>query len=594
MIYMSHINTQKASRTVLAASVTAIAAGSLTIVAPSALAATLCVGSGQGCYPTIQAAVNAAQDGDTITVGPGTFAGGVTITTSVRLQGAGPAATVIRGGGPVLTIGTFGALAEPTVSISGVTITGGVTRSSLESVPFTGADGVLATGGGVYIPPEASELGGATVTISDSVINGNHADPSATVPSGIPCPGFPGDQCPFSQAVGGGIDSWGDLTLVNSTVSRNTVGAAAGLPPLSSDNDGAGITSDEGSLTLAGTTVTGNQAVAAAPNGRFAEGGGIYLGLGGNGGGVLTVNHSVVSANTASLTSDLPSSFGGQVIDLQANDAGIHVDDGNAISIENSAITGNLATGSDLNGEAESVDAAMSTGDSALVIRNTVISGNTSLSKSGTTTDVGPGGDAIEVDGGGTISNTAITGNVSAIVSPRGAAAVVGALGVYNFTSDPRLLTVRDSTISGNTLSAATTTGQATVQGAGIFNNSLLELTGDTVSNNSGTASGPAGTAAGGGIWNGVDLSGPPVQLILVRTAVTRNALSAGPGLTVQGGGLFTTLPVTLTGSVIAGNVPDQCSGCTGSSAVSAGPQAPENNQTGRRPSARDHHHALP
>lgn len=580
-------------RLLLAVFMTVTAAGGLALTAPPALAATLCVGSGHGCYPTIQAAVNAAQDGDTITIGPGTFAGGVTLPASVHLQGAGPAATIIRGGGPVLTIGTFGASAEPTVWISGVTITGGVTRSSPESVPFFGVDGVWAAGGGVEVPPDASLLSGATVTISASVITGNHADPSATVPSGIPCPGFPGDQCPFAAAIGGGIDSWGDLTLVNSTVSRNTVGTAAGLPPLSSDNDGAGITSDEGSLTLAGTTVTGNQAVAAAPNGRFAEGGGIYFGLGGSGGGVLTLKHSVISGNTASLASDLPSSFGGQVIDLQANDAGIHVDDGNTIMVENSAITGNLATGSDLAGEAESVDAAMSTGDSPLAIGNTVISGNTSLSKSGTTADVGPGGDAIEVDGGGTISNTAITGNVSAIVSPGGAAAVVGALGVYNFTNDPKLLTVRDSTISGNTLSASTATGQATVQGAGIFNNSLLELTGDTVSNNTGTASGPVGTAAGGGIWNGVDLSGPPVQLTLVRTAVTRNALSAGPGLTVQGGGLFTTLPVTLTGSVIAGNVPDQCSGCT-SSAATVGSQARENNQTGRVRSLRDHQFALP
>ncbi len=582
-------------RPMLAAFIALTATGGLALAAaPPALAATLCVGGAHGCYATIQAAVTAAQDGDTITVGPGSFAGGITITTSVHLQGAGAASTIIRGGGPVLAIGTFGAPTEPTVSISGVTITGGVTRSSPESVPFFGVDGVWAAGGGVEIPPDASELSGATVTISDSVITGNHADPSATIPSGIPCPGFPGDQCPFGAAVGGGIDSWGDLTLVNSTVSRNTVGAAAGLPPLSSDNDGAGITSDEGSLTLAGTTVAGNQAVAAIPNGRFAEGGGIYVGLGGSGGGVLTVNHSVISGNTASLTSDLPSSFGGQVIDLQANDAGIHVDDGNSIMIENSAITGNLATGSDLNGEAESIDAAMSTGDSPLAIGNTVISGNTSLSKSGTTADVGPGGDAIEVDGGGTISNSAITGNVSTIVSPDGAAAAVGALGVYNFTNDPKLLAVRNSTISGNTLSASTATGSATVQGAGIFNNSLLELTGDTVRSNSGTASGPGSTVQGGGIWNGVDLSGPPVQLTLVRTAVTRNTLSGSPGATVQGGGLFTTLPVTLTGSLIAGNIPDQCSGCASSAAAAAGPQARENDQASRRPSGRDHQFALP
>jgi hypothetical protein len=38
----------------------------------------LCVGNKPGCFTTIQAAVNAASDGDTITIAPGTFAGGVT------------------------------------------------------------------------------------------------------------------------------------------------------------------------------------------------------------------------------------------------------------------------------------------------------------------------------------------------------------------------------------------------------------------------------------------------------------------------------------------------------------------------------------
>ena len=33
-------------------------------------------------------------------------------------------------------------------------------------------------------------------------------------------------------------------------------------------------------------------------------------------------------------------------------------------------------------------------------------------------------------------------------------------------------------------------------------------------------------------------------------------------GLTIQGGGLFTTFPVTLTKTVLAGNKPDQCFGC--------------------------------
>ena len=39
----------------------------------------VCVGNGQGCFATLQAALDAANDGDTIKIAPGTFAGGVTI-----------------------------------------------------------------------------------------------------------------------------------------------------------------------------------------------------------------------------------------------------------------------------------------------------------------------------------------------------------------------------------------------------------------------------------------------------------------------------------------------------------------------------------
>ena len=46
----------------------------------------LCVGSKPGCFSSIQAAVDAAQDGDRIEIGPGTFAGGITIGKSVEAR----------------------------------------------------------------------------------------------------------------------------------------------------------------------------------------------------------------------------------------------------------------------------------------------------------------------------------------------------------------------------------------------------------------------------------------------------------------------------------------------------------------------------
>ncbi len=88
---------------VLAAGVAALAVGAAGRASGSTVR---CVG-GPKCFASLQAAVNAANDGDTIAINAGTFAGGVTITKSLALRGAGAETTTIRGGGPVLTIGVF-------------------------------------------------------------------------------------------------------------------------------------------------------------------------------------------------------------------------------------------------------------------------------------------------------------------------------------------------------------------------------------------------------------------------------------------------------------------------------------------------------
>src|SRR5262249_53114377 len=159
--------------------------------------------------------------------------------------------TTISGGGPVISIGTFGASSEPTVQISGVTVSGGVSRTNVVSVPFVGQEGVWAAGGGVEIVPNADFSGGATVTIKDSVISSNVAAPTDSVDSGLTCPD--GD-CLFAFAGGGGIDSWGTLTLLNTTVSDNRIGSAAGLSNVASDAEGGGILS-RGPLTVVGSTI---------------------------------------------------------------------------------------------------------------------------------------------------------------------------------------------------------------------------------------------------------------------------------------------------------------------------------------------------
>jgi hypothetical protein len=78
-----------------------------------------------------------------------------------------------------------------------------------------------------------------------------------------------------------------------------------------------------------------------------------------------------------------------------------------------------------------------------------------------------------------------------------------------------------------------------------------------------GDRAGPDRNGPGGGIWNGtVSGSVPPIQLTLAGSTVTGNRLTASPGIAAQGGGLYTTITGTLTGSTIARNVSDQCFGC--------------------------------
>ena len=123
------------------------------------------------------------------------------MNVSVQLAGAGPA-TRISGGGPVVTIGS--ATATPTVTIANLTITGGITTTDPQSpncgpdVPVCGPGYPSATalGGGVEAFP------GTTVTILHSVVTGNRAAPSKSVPSvkavcpgNVPCPAsFEGTQ----------------------------------------------------------------------------------------------------------------------------------------------------------------------------------------------------------------------------------------------------------------------------------------------------------------------------------------------------------------------------------------------------------------
>jgi hypothetical protein len=474
----------------------------------SAAAADLCVGSSPSCFVSIQDAVDAAEDGDTIRIGRGTFAGGVVIDKSVTLVGQGSAVTIVRGGGPVLTIG--GPLGSSTqhVEIRRLTITGGIN----ESMPSS----FFAAGGGVWIPEGAGGAPGATVTIVDSVITRNR------VSAALPLP-LCGHLCSFAS--GGGIANAGALSVVDSLITGNVAGSAVGAGSATSDAIGGGVRNFEhGTLVVERTGVLGNRSAVTAPVGRFAESGGIA-----NDGG-LTIERSVVNGNEAAAVTAVPSSF---PLDVQqeAVGGGIRLTEGSSATITSTTISRNRVTSFNEAGDAQATS----------------------------------GG--IDADGSLTLVDSKVDRNeVFANVPPASgflAGAVFGGLEVQG------TLSARHSSISGNVLLAVSATGPANIGGGGIGSLSgAVSLKGVLIVGNAARAEGIGGLAVGGGLLS-VDFGSGPPTLEVRDSVVVANRLTAGAGYEPLGGGIFsadlfsgTPFPFTLERTVIRGNEPDQCFGC--------------------------------
>ncbi len=537
---------------------TAVAALTGASTASSGTSSGLCVG-GSGCFATLKAALAAAHDGDVIHVHHGTYSGGVTIDVGVSIVGDD---AVIEGGGPVLTIGRYDAASEPTVSLKGLTITGGVTTSSPIAQSEFGEAHLFGDGGGIAILPGANGVGGI-VTITNSVVTANRAYPTSTEPSGgAVCPGDV--PCPFALARGGGIFNTGALTLVHTQVTDNVAGSKAGI---ASDADGGGIyaVGSGASTTILHSTVSGNTAEALTPDGRFAEGGGVFT----HDDTALTVADSKVNDNRTVLSSTFPHDVGGgQTLDMNSNSGGIHMGDNVTVTIDRTHVDGNSVTVNDPNGEPLGFAAGVCTctSDQAsgmLVLRHSTVSHNTLDVTVASQADVFPGsGDTLEIDSPGTIDHVEVIGNRVSVHALSGDADIGGPSGVEtaNVTSTP--VVISNTRIAGNTATAVAPDGLALILGVGLLNQGPALLENDDVTGNQGSVEGKTMFAQGGGIFNGTAWN-PGGPLTLEKTTVKHNVLKGGSGATLQGGGLYTVgYPVTLTKTTVTGNSPDQCDGC--------------------------------
>jgi hypothetical protein len=545
----------KRSHLTLAAAllVSAIAAG-------PARAATLCVDHRAGCFDALAPAVGAARDGDTIRIGPGAYRGGVTIDASIELRGAGAGRTRIHGGGPVLTIGAPFAPDPPTVSISDVTISGGVTTTT----EWDTHAAYFAFGGGVYIPPAEGGEPGATVTIGRSVIAHNLAAPSVAVSPGgnEGCP-----ECPFAIAFGGGVFNAGDLTLTRTTVSHNRVGG-----PVTSVPEGGGIFSP-GSLTVDRSDVVANEAIGQPPNGRGAAAGGIWASETG-----FTVRHSSISDNRAVLEShwpigDSPGAIGGGL--LVQGDFTLHP--GVRATIDHSKIAGNETRAFNPIGDATAFSGGVH-GNGAVAITDSEVSRNRAIAviPPDSTAKAAADSAAGNLNVGALISRVRFYRN-TVLAEAAGGTAIGGAGALWAFADDP--LDVRDSAFTGNRVTAIGHDVDAF--GAGIVNTDVLTLHGTDISRNTLLARGATGDAQGGGIWNGRRPDSQDLAPILSASdsTVTYNAIIATPGLAARGGGLFTSEPVALQRVHFRANRPDDTSTTQASRTA-----APDAARSARRP----------
>ena len=223
------------------------------------------------------------------------------------------------------------------------------------------------------------------------------------------------------------------------------------------------------------------------------------------------------------------------------------------VTVTDTRITGNVVSGFDSAGDGSASAIVYINSGSPLTMRNTVISGNRAIASGAA--NVG-GGVIFAVNSQSVISNMTLTGNTTSVTST-GDAYGYSAFDIVS--AQPSLVT--DSVIAGNTMRVR---GQTTafIYGVGMFNGGVVQLRRTRVTDNSGRADGQSGTVDAGGILNNQLFDELPPQLTLTDSLVARNSISGSAGLTIHGGGISTTYPVTLQHSLITQNTPDQCYGC--------------------------------
>ena len=218
-------------------------------------------------YPTIQDAINASYDGDTILVSPGTYAEGINFgSREIEVRSTkGAEVTIIDppSGRCFTAVGQEG----PDAVLEGFTLTGGSDTWK---------------GGGVYMSESSPTLVGCIITknvVPNCCTSADSGGGGLFIYSASPT--FIDCVISFNESAtrGGGLCAmYSTVTLVDCVVRDNSTTTTNG------STRGGGIYQESGSMTIQGGQIIGNVA-----NDR---GGGIY-------GGVLTINDCEISSNSS-------------------------------------------------------------------------------------------------------------------------------------------------------------------------------------------------------------------------------------------------------------------------------------------------------
>jgi hypothetical protein len=314
----------------------------------------------------------------------------------------------------------------------------------------------------------------------------------------------------------------------------------------------------EPTVTIDGVTVTAGVTLGnLSPN--TARGGGIYIprAAGPSTGATVTIRNSVIRGNRVA-----PSG----AVDSVASAGGGGISNDGTLTVDHTLVTGNLVDpASGLTSEADGggiLDRAFGN----LILHDSVVTDNHAVA-------IAPNGQS--ADGGGilnngptlTIDGSLISNNstqlTTALPNSVETHANTGGIGIHGDDSCASpdsgctVATIRDSTITGNSVTVTNSVGDAVDFCGGICDDGALTLRDSLVANNHVTATVPAGSTACACADSGGIGSGGPESITDSHISGNTVAASAPAGsafAAAGGGSAGNGLSVTISDSVFSGN----------------------------------------